>query len=259
MALFVMAGVMILSFHIFHAANRWQGETEARATALLLAQRRISELQESVQSYSAFQLGLSSEVGTSSYPGFPEFQIRTEVADFAAGDQHLYSPSRAYELAYNQVPVPDYYSGAVTDERRSFATSALRAQVTVSWPQDKDRPIQLVALLREPKRRPSHLQVTTIGPLLLHFQEVTNFSVKAFATDGSELKDVTFRWIIRPVTSYGTVYQTRNGQRAALRYADRNFNGLEFAPPPGRCKLAVVAQVNGTVLTAETETVDLVP
>lgn len=243
-SLFLMAAILILSFQLFHNASAWQGESESRSTALWLARAKLEESKIAAKDLSEFQNSLHSLQGVSSDPQHPSFTIEVTTTEYGAQAHPGYSPSRTHEELYNSSPQHGYFP-SLTDDRRSFGNSTLNVTVKVAWSQDRGRPIVLNALVREPARTAASIEITQTGPNTLNFRDSVEFSAHLLDNAGLRIEDATIHWSLVPVSSYGLIFQTRQGNRAILRYADTDVNNLEFQPPPGACRLKAAAKIEG--------------
>lgn len=263
-ALFLLAAAMMASFQLFHRATAWQGEVELRATALALAQAKIAELQAAAADLAAFQGKLSTFVGTTPAMDHSSFKITVAVDDLSTGDRQIYSPSRAYEQTYQgtppaqPAPLTDVFAGAVTDDRKMMGKSFLVADVTVTGP-GRMQPVTLTTLLREPPRRLDRIEVASPSSLSLTYQQGATSTAQAIDVDNSPIDDVVFKWTFTPVSSYGTVYQSRSGSLGALVYVSYNHLDQPFQPPPGQCKLTASARVENRHKTGDSPVIELVP
>lgn len=255
-ALFLMTTIMILSFQLFHSASYHQSDSEDRLVAISLASAKIAELRIAAAEIEQFRNSLLSFRGVDSDRSHPKFVVTVETSDYGEGP--LYSPSSSHESLFRASPVNGLFP-SVTDDRRSMVHSTLTATVKVSWSKDRGQPVSLTTLLREPPRIVERVEIAQNGSSTLSYGESVEFAAQVWDSSGSQIDDAVLSWTVVPVSGYGTVYQTRDGRRAALRYVDIDFNGLEFQPPPGSCRLKAVAKIEGREVEALTNLIELGP
>ena len=258
-SLFILAAAMMVTFQLFFRATQWQGHVELRATALAAARQKLEEVRVASLEFDDFEAGLPAQVGTTSVTGHPDLQVTVVISDLSTGSRQRCIPSRSFEETFAGAPVPNVFSGAVTDDRKILNASLLGVDVTVGSLDNRILPVTLTALIREPARIADRVEISAPSDLDLSYLETAVFTAEVYDSNNKLIRDAVIRWTVEPISGYGTVNQARNGSVGALSYVDYDHNDVAFQPPSGQCSVRATATIEGKSVFSVSAPVTLQP
>ena len=242
-ALFILVAAMIVSFRLFGQSLFWQGRAELQQTALFLARQKIEEARVAARDIQEYNQGLPSLVGISQPEANTEVQVWvTSLTDSA---QLRLIPSESFEQPYNRPINSGPLNGVVTDDRRILASSLLHLEVEVRSLANHFQAIRLVTLIREPRRELDRIEISAPSLASLSYREAAQFTATAIDQNGDPIPDLAVRWVIEPISSSGTVFQSRSGGVCALEHVGFDFNNVAFRPAPGQCRVRAFVRLGG--------------
>ena len=242
-ALFILVAAIIVSFRLFGQSLFWQGRAELQQTALFYARQKVEEARVAALNIQEYNQGLSGVVGT----GRPESDLEVEawVTSLEDAAQSRFIPSRSFEEPHSGPIVSGPLTGVVTDNRRPLNSSLLHLEVEVRSLADRFSPVRLVALIPEPKRELQRIEISSPSASSLSFRESAQFSATALDQNSDPIPDLVVRWVLEPVTTSGTVTQSRSGSVCALEHVGFNFANVAFRPGPGQCRVRAIVRLGG--------------
>ena len=244
-ALFLLAGVVLVLVTLLHSLLRYGHQVEMQSLASLAAEKRIEEIRDIARQKTGTTYRFENLVAT--YSGtvtsdaqFPGYTLTTQ-----AQLQPLDLPGTALEQ-----PLAD---------KQRLNASAVLVRVTAAW--GAGHTLVVTSLIGAPARRPnptlSITQINGANPLPAHANAV--FKVSARDLDGHDLPDLAYRWYVVPQSGNASItLQRRDTSQAKLINHVRWPNG-SFQSAPGTCLVEVRSHYRGQELTGVSSPVSLAP
>lgn len=244
-ALFLLAGVVLVLVSLLHSLLRYGRQVELQTLAALAADRRLEQIrqwarQKSGNTYQFENLVTTYGSVVTNDPDFAQLQLTTSAR-------------------WHPLDLPGSWLEQGQSDKQRLDRSAVLVRVVVTW--GNSRSLTASTLIGAPARRAdpvlSITQVNGGNPLAANAPAV--FQATARDADGQNLPDLTYHWYVRPEGGNASIaLELRNTRQARLTNRVRWPDGV-FRPAPGPCRVEARAVYRGTELVGTSAPITMSP